>query len=208
MEVPRLGVESELQLPATATATAMQDPSRIYDLHHSSWQHQILNPLSKARDRTHILMDTSWVLLSHNGNSASNSLNTEKVESSDLQGGQSPVNFSYFQLRIQKDYILRINMKPKWKKTIRRTETIFESAQPQVGWGRSSLNLVANHKEGNSLWKKSIIKNFKLPLERSKYLANKRKKRTMEADLQILYLLYIVLEVIINISRTIHDKMD
>ena len=41
-------------------------------LHHSSWQHQILNSLSEARDRTHILMDTGWVLnpLSHNGNSS------------------------------------------------------------------------------------------------------------------------------------------
>ena len=29
---------------------------------HSSWQHQILNSLSKARDRTCILMDTSRVL--------------------------------------------------------------------------------------------------------------------------------------------------
>ena len=33
MEVPRLGVQSELWLPAYATATAMQDPSRICDLH-------------------------------------------------------------------------------------------------------------------------------------------------------------------------------
>jgi len=32
------------------TATAMPDPSHICDLHHSSWQCQILNPLSKARD--------------------------------------------------------------------------------------------------------------------------------------------------------------
>ena len=30
-------------------------------LHHSSQQRQILNPLSKARDRTRILMDTSRV---------------------------------------------------------------------------------------------------------------------------------------------------
>ena len=30
MEVPRLGVESEPQLPAFATATAMQDPSHIF----------------------------------------------------------------------------------------------------------------------------------------------------------------------------------
>ena len=59
MEVPRLGVKSELQLPAYATATAMQDPSRIYDLCHSSQQHWIPNPLIEARDRTRILMVTS-----------------------------------------------------------------------------------------------------------------------------------------------------
>ena len=53
MEVSRLGVELELQLPATATATATQDPSCTCELHHSSQQHRILNPLSKARDRTH-----------------------------------------------------------------------------------------------------------------------------------------------------------
>ena len=32
MEVPKLGVESELQPPAYATATATADPSRICDL--------------------------------------------------------------------------------------------------------------------------------------------------------------------------------
>ena len=37
MEVPRLGVKWELQLPACATTTAMQDPSRFCDLHYSSW---------------------------------------------------------------------------------------------------------------------------------------------------------------------------
>ena len=47
-----LGVESELQLPAYTTATAMQDPSRVCDLHHSSQQRQILNPLGEARDWT------------------------------------------------------------------------------------------------------------------------------------------------------------
>ena len=26
------------------------DPSCTYDLHHNLWQHQILNPLSKAKD--------------------------------------------------------------------------------------------------------------------------------------------------------------
>ena len=59
MEVPRLGVKLELQLPAYTMATAMQDPSRICDLYHSSWQRGILNPLSEARDRTHIL----WILV-------------------------------------------------------------------------------------------------------------------------------------------------
>ena len=57
----RLGVELELQLLAYATATAMWDPSSICDLHHSSRQCWILNPLRKARDWTCILMDTSWV---------------------------------------------------------------------------------------------------------------------------------------------------
>ena len=61
IEFPKLGVESALQLLAYAAATAMPDPSLISDLHHSSRQHWILNPLSKARDQTHILVDTSWV---------------------------------------------------------------------------------------------------------------------------------------------------
>ena len=38
MEVPKLGVKSELQLLACATATGTPDLSYIYDLHHSSWQ--------------------------------------------------------------------------------------------------------------------------------------------------------------------------
>ena len=33
MEVPRLGVKSELEMPAYATATPMLDPSHICDLH-------------------------------------------------------------------------------------------------------------------------------------------------------------------------------
>ena len=40
----------ELQLLAYTTATATSDPSLICDLYHSSWQCQILNPLSEARD--------------------------------------------------------------------------------------------------------------------------------------------------------------
>ena len=61
MEVPRLGVEPELQLPAYTTATATQDRSLICNLHHSSQQCRILSPLSGTRDQTHILMDTSGV---------------------------------------------------------------------------------------------------------------------------------------------------
>ena len=61
MEVPRLGIGSELQLLAYTTAAATQDPSRVCDLYHSSQQFQILNPLSKDKDRTHILMDTSQI---------------------------------------------------------------------------------------------------------------------------------------------------
>ena len=61
MEVPSLGVELELWLLAYTRATATPDPSCICDLDHSSWQHWILNPLSKAKERTRILMDTSRV---------------------------------------------------------------------------------------------------------------------------------------------------
>ena len=50
MEVPRLGVLSELQLPAYTIVTAVQDLSHVCDLHHSLQQRQILNPLSEARD--------------------------------------------------------------------------------------------------------------------------------------------------------------
>ena len=35
MEVPRLGVKSELQLLAYTTATAMLEPSHVCDLHYS-----------------------------------------------------------------------------------------------------------------------------------------------------------------------------
>ena len=61
MEVPRLGVKSELQLLAYTTATATQDPSHICNLYHRSQQCQILNPLSEARDQALILLDPSQV---------------------------------------------------------------------------------------------------------------------------------------------------
>ena len=60
MEVPRLGVQSELKPPAYVTVIATWDTSRVCDLHHSQ-QHQVLNLLGKARDRNHDLMDPSRV---------------------------------------------------------------------------------------------------------------------------------------------------
>ena len=60
MEGPRLRIELELQLLAYPTATATPDLSHICDLHHSSWQRRILNPLSEARDQTRIFTDTKW----------------------------------------------------------------------------------------------------------------------------------------------------
>ena len=65
MEGPRLGVESELQLPAYATATTTQDLSCICDLDHSSGQRRIHDPLSEARDRTLNLVVLSWIHFRH-----------------------------------------------------------------------------------------------------------------------------------------------
>ena len=61
MAFSRLGVKSELQLPAYTTTTAPQDPSLVCNLHHSSQQCQILNSLSEARDQTHNLMVPSLI---------------------------------------------------------------------------------------------------------------------------------------------------
>ena len=59
MEVSRLGVQSELQLLAYATATS--DLSQVCDPHHRSRQRWILNLLSEARNRTRNLMVPSWI---------------------------------------------------------------------------------------------------------------------------------------------------
>ena len=61
MEVPRLGVKSELQLPAYNTATATPDPTRVCNLHHSSRQRRVLKPLSKDRNLTCVRMDASQI---------------------------------------------------------------------------------------------------------------------------------------------------
>ena len=62
MEIPRLGVQSELPLQAYTTATATRDLSCICDVHRSSQQHWALNPPSRARGWIHVLpLDTSWI---------------------------------------------------------------------------------------------------------------------------------------------------
>ena len=58
MQVPRLGVELELQLPVYTMATATWDLNCICDLCCSLQQCRILKTLSEARDRILILMDT------------------------------------------------------------------------------------------------------------------------------------------------------
>ena len=71
MEGSRLEGESALQLLAYTIATATPDLSRVCNLHHSSQQCQVLNPMIEAKDQTCVLMHTSQVLnpLNHNGNS-------------------------------------------------------------------------------------------------------------------------------------------
>ena len=61
MEVPRLGVISELEPSAYARTTEMWDLSYVFDLYHSSRQRQIGSPLSEARDQTRVLMGASQV---------------------------------------------------------------------------------------------------------------------------------------------------
>ena len=55
MEVPRLGVESKLQLPAYTTATETPGPSCICDFHCSLLQCQILDPVNEVSDQICIL---------------------------------------------------------------------------------------------------------------------------------------------------------
>ena len=68
-EVPRSEIESEVQLPAYATATATPDLSCICDLCHSLWQRRVLN-LQRPGIEPTSSPTLCWVLnsLSHNGN--------------------------------------------------------------------------------------------------------------------------------------------
>ena len=62
MEIPRLGVESELQLPASlyhSHNNVGSEPSLRTE--PQLRKHRILNPLTKARDQTCTLMDSSQI---------------------------------------------------------------------------------------------------------------------------------------------------
>ena len=63
MEVARRGVESKLYLLvyARAITTATPDPSLVFNLHRSSQQHRVLNPVSEARGQNLVLMVTGQV---------------------------------------------------------------------------------------------------------------------------------------------------
>ena len=94
MEVPKLGVEMELQLPAYATATATPDPSCVCNLHHSSPQCWILNPWSKARDRTCNLMLPSQIRFSCSTTETSVILDLLYVAEPNLTGERNTEDFN------------------------------------------------------------------------------------------------------------------
>ena len=59
------GFQGRGQIRAAAASLCHSNSSvgseHVYDLNHSSRQCWILNPLSKARDKTLILKDTGWI---------------------------------------------------------------------------------------------------------------------------------------------------
>ena len=60
MEVPSIGVKSELKLPDYCSHSNMGPEPHLWPT-HSSQQRRILNPLSEARDWMRFLTDISWV---------------------------------------------------------------------------------------------------------------------------------------------------
>ena len=68
LEVLRLGVKSELWVPAYTTAIATRDPNLVCDLHHSSWQCRIPDPQSKGSNPHRHGYWSGLLPLSHNGN--------------------------------------------------------------------------------------------------------------------------------------------
>ena len=61
IEIPRIGVQSELLLAGYTRAAEMPEPSCVCNLCQSSWQLLIPNPLSKATDQTCKLMVPSQI---------------------------------------------------------------------------------------------------------------------------------------------------
>ena len=72
MEVPQLGVESELDLSAYTIATAKTYSNCICDLHHILWQCRILTHWARPGIKPKCLRTSCWVLnpLSHNSSSS------------------------------------------------------------------------------------------------------------------------------------------
>ena len=64
MDIPRLGVQSKLELPAYTTATATPNPSYVCDLHVSSRQ-----PGSLSHGARPGIEPAPSRILNHNGNS-------------------------------------------------------------------------------------------------------------------------------------------
>ena len=61
MEVSSLGIKPEVKLLAYTTAAATPHLSHVCNLHHSSGQDRIVNPLSQPRDQTWVLTHISPV---------------------------------------------------------------------------------------------------------------------------------------------------
>ena len=61
MVASRLGVDLELQLPVYTIASATLELSCVCNVHHQLMAMPDPNPLNKARDRTPIFMNTSWI---------------------------------------------------------------------------------------------------------------------------------------------------
>ena len=122
MEVSRLGVQLELQLPACATATAVQDPSQVCDRHHSSPQCQILNPLREVRAQTCVLKDPSQICF-HSA-TAGTPLWSPQVLNPLCPGGNSLDVFSYVTFQRPRSWIILCSFH----------HIRCSTAQPVQGW--------------------------------------------------------------------------
>ena len=101
MEVPRLGVESELWPLAYARATATRDPSLICSQHHSSQQRWMLNPLSKARDWTCNLIVPNRIHFNHWATMGTPKLTDSFIFQSAVEAFHWILQFSYCILQFQ-----------------------------------------------------------------------------------------------------------